>query len=371
VSTAPAPAPGAPGTPGSPFAKAWHAVTARGAGVDVGALRTGVAALVATLLLVGLLIAALGQDPLEAYRTIVSGSLGAADNIGQTLMVAVPLALCGLAAAIPFTARLWNVGAEGQMHLGAFAAVAVGLTLPELPGPVFIPLILAGAMVAGAAWAAIAGALKALVGANEVIVTLMLNFIAILIATYAITGIWPQDIAPQTEKLPESAALPVIWSGTVVNAGLLITLAAVAIAWLIMRRTALGLQIRSIGLNPYASRMNGMSVGRLTVATFALAGVFAGLAGAILVLGENLALVTNFSANYGYLGIAVALVARLSPAWVLPSALLFACLQVGSQSLPAATGISTAFGQIIIATFVLALLGARVIRLRYAEGAVG
>lgn len=366
MSTAPAPAPAsAPG-------RALRAALGRGGGGDgSGSLLTGVVALLGTLFVVGLLIAALGQDPLDAYRTIVTGALGASDNIGQTMMVAVPLALCGVAAAIPFTARLWNVGAEGQMHAGAFAAVAVGLTLPALPGPLFIPLILLGAMLAGALWAGIAGVLKAAVGANEVIVTLMLNFVAILLATYAITGIWPQDISPQTERLPDSAALPVIWSGTVVNAGLIVTVVAVAISWVLMRRTALGLQIRAIGLNPFASRLNGMDVPRLTVVTFALAGLFAGLAGALLVLGPNLALVTSFSANYGYLGIAVALVARLSPAWILPSALLFAALQVGSQSLPAATGISTAFGQIIIAAFVLALLGARVIRLRYAEGAVG
>jgi general nucleoside transport system permease protein len=362
VSTAPAPR----RSPGH----LARAALARGGG-DMAALRTGLIALVGTLVATGLLIAALGQDPLAAYRTIVSGSLGESDNIAQTLMVAVPLALCGLAAAIPFTARLWNIGAEGQMHVGAFAAVAVGLTLPALPGPIFIPLILVGAMLAGAVWAGIAGVLKATVGANEVIVTLMLNFVAILIATYAITGIWPQDISPQTERLPASAGLPIVWPGTVVNVGLLLTVAAVVITWVLMRRTALGLQIRSIGLNPFASRLNGMNVSRLTVATFAIAGVFAGLAGAILVLGPNLALVTSFSANYGYLGIAVALVARLSPAWILPSAVLFAALQVGSQSLPAATGISTAFGQIIIAAFVLALLGARVIRLRYAEGAVG
>lgn len=336
----------------------------------IASVRTGLVALLGTLIGVGLVIAALGQDPIEAYRTIVTGSLGSTDSIGQTLMVSVPLALCGVAAAIPFTARLWNVGAEGQMHIGAFGAVAVGLTLPALPGPIFIPLILLGAVVGGAAWAAIAGVLKAAVGANEVIVTLMLNFIAILIATYAITGIWPQDISPQTERLPASAGLPNIWSGTVVNLGFPIALIAVILAWVLMRRTGLGLQIRAIGLNPFASRLNGMNVGRLTVVTFAIAGLFAGLAGAILVLGENRALVTNFSASYGYLGIAVALVARLSPAWIVPSAIAFAALQVGSQSLPAQTGISTAFGQIIIATFVLALLGARVIRLRYAEGAV-
>lgn len=337
---------------------------------DPRALATGVFALIGTLIVVSLMVAALGEDPFGAIRTILEGSLGDADALGQTLMVAVPLALCGAAAAIPFTARLWNVGAEGQMHIGAFSAVAVALTLPTLPGPVFIPLILVAAIVAGAAWAGLAGLLKTAFGANEVIVTLMLNFVAVLIATYAITGIWPQGIAPATEPVPDSAVLPVIWPGTGVNLALPIALVALAAAWVLMSRTGLGLQIRSIGLNPFASRMNGMRVPAVTVATFAIAGTFAGLAGAMEVIGENRALVTNFSANFGYLGIAVALVARLAPAWIFPSAALFAVLQVGSQSLPASTGIPTSFGQIIIAAFVLGLLGARVIRLRYAEGAV-
>jgi simple sugar transport system permease protein len=334
------------------------------------AVMSGVAALLGSLAAVGMLIAAMGTSPLEAYGTIVDGSLGSVSGLGQTLMVAVPLALCGLAAAIPFTARLWNVGAEGQMHAGAFAAVAVALTVPVLPAPLFIPVVLLAAVAAGAAWAGIAGVLKAATGANEVIVTLMLNFVAILLATYAITGLWPQDIAPQTEQVPPEAWLPTVWASAAVDLALPIAVAAVLGAWILMARTGLGLQIRAIGLNPFASRLNGMRVNRLTVLTFAIAGLFAGLAGGLEVIGENRSLLTNFSANYGYLGIAVALVARLSPAWVLPSAVLFAALQVGSQSLPAVTGISTAFGEIIIAVFVLALLATRVIRLRYAEGAV-
>ena len=337
---------------------------------DPRAMATGVMALLGTIVVVSLMVAALGEDPFAAIQTILEGSFGDTAALGQTLMVAVPLALCGAAAAIPFTARLWNVGAEGQMHVGAFAAVAVALTLPALPGPVFIPLILIAAIVAGALWAGLAGLLKTAFGANEVIVTLMLNFVAILIATYAITGIWPQGVAPSTEQVPDSSVLPVVWSGANVSLALPIALAALVAAWVLMSRTGLGLQIRSIGLNPFASLMNGMRVQTVTVATFAIAGTFAGLAGAMEVIGENKALVTNFSANYGYLGIAVALVARLAPAWIFPSAVLFAALQVGSQSLPASTGIPTSFGQIIIAAFVLGLLGARVIRLRYAEGAV-
>ncbi|MGD9695139.1 MAG: ABC transporter permease [Thermoleophilia bacterium] len=328
-------------------------------------------AVLGTLVLVGVVIAALGANPFDAYWSIVEGAFGSSDRIGNTLRVAVPLALCGVAAAIPFTARLWNVGAEGQMHVGAFAAIALALTLPSgLPAAVMVPLVVLGAVLAGAVWAGLAGLLKAVAGANEVIVTLMLNFVGILLATYAITGLWPQGVAAQTERVPGSAELPVIWSSAGVNLGLVLAVVAVAVAWVVMRRTRSGFEIRAIGLNPAAARMNGMRVARVTVVTFVLAGLFAGLAGSIQVIGDNRALVTGFSANYGYIGIAVALVARLNPAWILPSAVLFAALQVGSQTLPAATGISTAVGQIVIATFIIALLATRVIRLRYAEGAV-
>ena len=334
-------------------------------------LANAIVAVLLTLTLVAIVIGMLGANPLDAYRAILDGAFGSSSRLASTLMVAVPLALCGLAAAIPFTARLWNVGAEGQLHLGAFSAVAVALTLPAgLPAVLMIPLVVLAALVGGAAWAGIAGVLKATVGANEVIVTLMLNFVAILLATYAITGIWPQGVAAQTDRVPESAWLPGIWSGTNLDLGFLIMLVAVGVAWVLMVRTRIGLEVRAIGLNPFTARLNGMDVRRMTVLAFLLAGAFAGIAGALEVIGEDRALVTNFSSNYGYLGIAVALVARLSIAWVLPSAILFAALQVGSQTLPATTGIPTSVGQVVIATFIIALLATKVIRLRYAEGAV-
>ena len=336
----------------------------------MGAASHAVGALLLTLVGVGVLIAAIGANPLDAYRAILEGALGGQDAIAETAMVAVPLALTGLAAAIPFSARLWNIGAEGQMHVGAFAAVAVALTLPALPALLFVPMIVVAALVAGALFAGIAGVLKATTGANEVIVTLMLNFVGILLATYAITGIWPEGVAAQTEQVPGSALLPDIWPGTTLNLGLLIAVAAIVVAWVLMHRTGLGLEIRSIGLNPFASRLNGMNVKKVTVVTFLIAGSFAGIAGSIEVIGSNGALVSNFSASYGFIGIAVALVARLDPLWIAPSAFLFAVLQVGSQSLPAAIGLSTAFGAILISVFIIALLAARVITLRYAEGAV-
>jgi ABC-type uncharacterized transport system permease subunit len=200
-----------------------------------------------------------------------------------------------------------------------------------------------------------------------VIVSLMTVFIAILIADYAITAVWPQGFATQTKYVPPSATLPNIWGGTVITAGAPIAVFCVVIAWVIMSRTSLGFEIRAIGLNPQTARMNGMRIGRVRVLAFVLGGAFAGVAGAISVLGMNGALIAGFSGNFGFLGIAVALLARLSPIWIIPSAFFFAILRVGSNGLQVATGLSPSVGEILVATFIILLLAFRVIRLRYAE----
>ena len=324
----------------------------------------------ATAAIVAVILLLMGANPWTALSALVSGALGNKFNFGQTVMITTMLALTGLAAAIPFSARLWNVGGEGQMYFGAFCAAGLGLTLPaSLPHWFFAPLILVLSAIGGAVWGFIPGALKALINANEVIVSLMSVFVAILLANYAITVVWPQGIAPQTRDAPANTLLPNIWSGTLITAGAPVALLCVIAAWVIMARTRLGFEIRAVGLNPLAARLNGMHVGRIAVYSFMLGGAFAGIAGAIAVVGIYGDLPTDFSGNFGFLGIAVALVARLSPVWILPSAFFFAILRVGSNGLQVATGLSPSVGEIIVATFVILLLAFRVIRLRYAEAA--
>jgi ABC-type uncharacterized transport system permease subunit len=317
---------------------------------------------------VAAIIALMGANPATAFDALISGSLGSKYTFGQTVMIASLLALTGLAAAIPFSAHLWNVGGEGQMYFGAFCAAAFGLTLPaSIPHWALATLIMLLSAFGGAVWGFIPGILKATINANEVIVSLMTVFIAILIADYAITAVWPQGFATQTKYVPPSATLPNIWGGTVITAGAPIAVFCVVIAWVIMSRTSLGFEIRAIGLNPQTARMNGMRIGRVRVLAFVLGGAFAGVAGAISVLGMNGALIAGFSGNFGFLGIAVALLARLSPIWIIPSAFFFAILRVGSNGLQVATGLSPSVGEILVATFIILLLAFRVIRLRYAE----
>jgi simple sugar transport system permease protein len=168
--------------------------------------------------------------------------------------------------------------------------------------------------------------------------------------------------------VPNNTLLPNIWPNTLVTLGAVLAVGAAIIAWVVMARTRLGFEIRAVGLNPNAARMNGMSISRVAIVSFTLGGAFAGLAGAIFILGINGALPSGFnSSNFGYLGIAVALVARLSPAWIVPSGFLFAVLLEGSSGLQAQTGLSITVGQILMAVFVLLLLGFRLVRFTYPE----
>jgi ABC-type uncharacterized transport system permease subunit len=359
--TAPAPAPAGEATRRLPLPR----------GLTLRGVLRALVAFAATIVIFAILIELLGASFGTAFEAVIDGAFGSTFNFGQTLMIASILAATGLAAAIPFRAQLWNVGGEGQMWFGAFAVIGLALNLPEsMPTGVAVAVLVAVGMVAGAVWGLVPGLLKATINANEVITSLMMTFVAIELGTWAIDSIWPQGASNQTENVPLNTMMPNIWTGTLVTWGAPLALVAVVVAWVIMSRTSLGFEIRAVGLNPDAARMNGMSVGKIAIVTFLLGGAFAGLAGAIFVLGINGALPAGFALNnFGYLGIAVALVARLNPAWIIPSAILFAAMRVGSDGLQATTGLSTTVGQILIAVFVILLLSFKLIRFSYPEAA--
>jgi ABC-type uncharacterized transport system permease subunit len=356
--------------PGGQLAQTMRRLTLPGRLTWRGILRF-LLAFAATNVIFAILIELLGASAADAFEAVWNGAFGSKFNFGQTLMIASLLACTGLAAAIPFRAQLWNIGGEGQMWFGAFVTLALALNVADgmatAPG---IAVCVTGAMVAGAVWGLVPGLLKATIDANEVITSLMMTFIAIELGTWAIDGIWPQGASNQTRSVGESLLMPNIWEGTLVTWGLPLAVIAVIVAWVIMNRNKLGFEIRAVGLNANAARMSGMSVGKVAIVTFMLGGAFAGLAGSIFILGINSALPAGFPLNnFGYLGIAVALVARLSPAWILPSAILFAALRVGSDGLQATTGLSTTVGQILVGVFVILLLSFRLIRFSYPEAA--
>ena len=332
-------------------------------------LGLGLMSLILAFVLTAIILLAMGANPLNSFAAIAYGALGNAYNLSQTAMVMAPLMLTGLAAAIPFSARIWNIGGEGQLYAGAVASVLFALTFGNAPGPILAVLSLLAGVLAGAAWGLIAAGLRVWRGANEVIVTLMLNFIALLLADYVITGPWAQGQEPQTRNIPAGVGLASLWPGSFVNLSPVLAFIALVIAWLVMNRTALGFAVRAVGLNAKVARLSGFSISGITLAAFGMGGACAGLAGAILVVGVQHALVPGISPNYGYTGVAVALIARLNPLWILPSAALFAIINVGGNNLPAATGISTSASFVIEAAFVILLLALRVLRFTYPEAA--
>jgi ABC-type uncharacterized transport system permease subunit len=335
------------------------------------AVRTA-AALAVTIGVFAALVAALGAEPLSSFRAIWNGA-GLGGNkyfFGQTVMDTALLALTGLAAAVPFSARLWNVGGEGQYVFGAFCSVAMALTVPSSwPDWLQQLIIVLAASLGGAVFAAIPGILKAAINANEVIISLMMTFVAIKLTDYAITDLWAGTGTNTTSAPDGGALLAQIWTpGTTVTVGAPMAVGALAIVWLIMARTGLGFQIRATGLGPHTAKLSGMGIKRVTVLSFVIGGACAGLAGSVYTVGvANGTLGQGFSANFGYLGVAVALVARLNPAWVLPSAFLFGALRVGGANLQVSTGLSNTVSDLLVAVFVILMLSFKVIRLRYAE----
>lgn len=321
------------------------------------------AAVVVTAVLVGVLLACVGVNPLYGYALLVQGAFGDTFSITETLVQATPLLLAGLGVAIAFSARIWNIGAEGQLYVGGIAGVAVGLNLLHMPDLLLIPAGLLAGAVAGALWALLAGVLKVRFGAQEVLVTLMLNYIAILLADMAITGPWRDPQVPKTHDVVSAAALPVLITNSRLNIGSLIALACVPVFWFLLNRTVWGFRMRASGLNADAARLAGLPIRQVQLGTFALSGAMSGLAGAILVLGIERALIAGFSPGYGYTAIAVALLGGLNPIGVAFASILFGAIYVGGQYMQIVTGVPVALVNVISSILLLSFLGVRAARL--------
>ena len=344
-----------------------EALPPRSLGTLAAGLPRLILALAASLGVVSIAVLAFGGDPINVGKTIIDTSLGSEFGIGQVITIGGILTLTGLAAALPFRAGFWNVGGEGQLFAGAIGATLIALSVGHSLGPVFgVIAVLLAAIIAGAIWGGIAGGLKAAFNINEVIVSLMLVFIAIAAADYVIRAGWPQGVSPQTIPYPDNVLLPTIWDAGLVTIGPIIAVLVAVSLWFLMSYTPLGFKIRAVGLNPRTARLNGISGRRIAVQTFVIGGAAAGLGGGIAVLGQG-ALVSNFSPQYGFLGIAVALLARLNPIWIIPAAFTFSVLRVGSNGLFVAEGLDPAVGDLLVATFIIALLLFGLVRLPTAK----
>lgn len=315
---------------------------------------------IALALLIGaVLIIAWGANPLTAYAALLDGAFGSWNSLSETLLRSIPLTFTGLAIAIAFRAGAFNLGAEGQLFLGATAAAFVGLALPGLPPLVVIPSMIVTAMVVGALWSLVAGVLKLRFGANELITTIMLNYVAILFVSYLLRGPLQEAAGylPQTERLGSNARFPALIESTRLHMGFLLSLVAVAACHFALWHTSWGFKLRVVGLNARAAFNSGYKVTAITISAFLVSGALAGMAGYMEVVGVQRRMIENLSPGFGYTGIIVALLGRTNPIGVLFAAILFAALQVGGTTMQAASGVPSTLTTIIQGLVVLFVIG--------------
>ncbi|MBI3989962.1 MAG: ABC transporter permease [candidate division NC10 bacterium] len=311
----------------------------------------------------GVVLAIAGTNPWEAYKEMALGAFGSLYGLSETVVKAIPLLLAGLGVALAFRMLFWNIGAEGQLHLGALGATWVALNAPDLPAPLLQPLMILAAFFAGAAWGLIPATLKVYAGLNEIITTLMMNYIAILWMDFLVYGPWkdPHGFGfPFTAPFPPAARLLKL-PGSRIHLGLALGLAAAGLLAVLLWRTRVGYEIRIIGLNPRAARYAGMNIPKVTLLVLALSGGLAGLAGLSEVAGIQGRLKHGLSPGYGYTAIIVAWLARLNPWAVVGVSVLLGGLLVGGDMLQIAMGLPVTMTYILQGLILFFVLGMEVL----------
>jgi simple sugar transport system permease protein len=334
-------------------------------------LRAAAGALLAVMAVAAALVALAGAPVGQTFALLLQGGFGSVFALSETFTRAIPLMLTGLAATVAFKARLFNIGAEGQLYAGAMAAVAVGGSGLELPLPLLFALMLAAAVLAGALLLLGPALMKLLWGVDEVVSTLLLNFIVLLGVGALLDGPMKDPTAmgwPQSVALAGELELGKLVGGTRVHSGLLWSLGAALALWLLLRFTTLGFAIRALGANARAAAFAGVPVLRTTLWVALLSGGLAGLAGAIEVAGRTSYVTLDMSPGYGYSGIVIAMLAGLHPLAVVGASVLVAGVLVGADSMSRSMGVPTYLADVVVASSLLAVLAAAMLaryRLRW------
>jgi simple sugar transport system permease protein len=304
-----------------------------------------VAALLLTVLCGMLLFAALGKDPLAAVQVFFVEPLRSVRGIGEVLLKATPLVLCAVGLALCFRANVWNIGAEGQLIAGALAGGAVALLATRDSGGVFVLWVLLAAIAGGMAWAAITALLRDRFHANEILVSLMLVYVAQLLLSYMVHGPLKDQGGfgfPQSALFAQPARMPRILDGTRLTIAFPLTLAVAAAAWLLLARGVIGFQLKVAGLAPRAARYAGFSQRRLLWFTLLTSGALAGIAGAAEAAGPVGQLTPSISPGYGFAAIIVAFVGRLHPVGVVAASVLMALFFIGGELAQSRLGLPSA-----------------------------
>ena len=317
------------------------------------------AAIAVTLVVCSLLVAWSGVPVAGAYRLLLEGAAGSAFAVSETLTRATPLIITGLAVSVAFRAKLYNIGAEGQLYAGALAAVAVADSGLSLPPAVVFPLVLAAAMAAGALLLIGPALLKTRFHVDEVVTTLLFNFIALLFVSMMLDGPMKDPTAmgwPQSVAIPEEFELEKLAERSRVHSGLLLAFALALAVWIVDRFTAFGFEMRAVGANARAAAFAGMPVHAVVLKTALLSGALAGLAGGIEVMGRAGYVTLDMSPGYGYSGIVIAMLAQLNALGVVVSAIFVAGILVGADSMSRAIAVPTYIADVIVAASLIAML---------------
>jgi general nucleoside transport system permease protein len=314
---------------------------------------------VMALLFGAMILLAFGVNPLQAYSVMVKGSIGSSYALSETLVKAIPLMLTGLGVSISFRMLFWNIGAEGQLAMGGIAATFVALFMEQyLPPFLVLPTMIIAAIIAGALWGLIPAALKATIGVNEILTTLMMNYIAILFVEYLYFGPWrdPDGFGfPGTARFPETAWLPV-FTGRV-HIGIVFAITGAILIWFILNHTKRGYEIRLIGQNTRAARYTGVNIGRNILVVMLLSGGLAGLAGMAEVSGIAHRLYSGLTSGYGYTAIIIAWLASLNPWGILVVAFLMGGLIVGGDQIQIALQTPAAVADVLQGAILFFMLG--------------
>lgn len=319
---------------------------------------SAVASILIAVLIGALLLLGSGRNPLEAYQSLLYGAFGTLGRFTETLVKATPFLIMAIAVSVSFRCQVWNIGVEGQFMLGAIFSTWVALTFVSLPPVILVPLTMIAAIIGGALWSGIAGALKAYLNANEVITTSMLNYIAFYLVSFLVSGpmMDPEGYNfPQSKIIPDSLHLPRLIAGTRLNAAFLVALALVVVA-LFFWRSTVGFRTKVVGASRRVAHYAGLDVKRTFILVSLITGGLAGIAGWGEIFGIHFRLIEEISRGMGSLAMVVALLGELNPIGMIVSSFLFAALVVGGNAMERSAGVPFALVDVIQGIVILLIL---------------
>ena len=317
-----------------------------------------VVSVVVTFLLTSGFVLAVGANPVEAAYYFLLDPLSNPVRLIEVLVKATPLLMTGAAVAFAFAGGYWNIGVEGQLYMGATAATAIGLQMHDFPAWVALPLMVVAGFLAGMAWAVLPAFMKVRLKIDEVVTTLLLNYVAIYLVGAILNGPWRDPISqwPQSPEIAASAIFPRLIPRSRLHLGFILALVIIAVLWFVLSRTSFGLKMRAVGFNLDAAYFSGIHVNRVIMTVALISGGIGGLAGASEVAGIHFHLIDAISPGYGYTGIIIATLGSLNAFGVAAAALFIGLIDTGSQTVSRALGVPAYLGDVLQATLLLVTL---------------